>query len=84
VSSIEDSSKWLQENTWILVFYTVSSRLGRAQQEQQACSLQDATHSGLIDSKVQRKPLLQRHPTNINSSVIVSFLLLFVLLEEFE
>jgi hypothetical protein len=74
----------LQENTWILIFYTVSSRLDRAQQEQQACSLQDATHSGLIDSKVQRKPLLQRHPTNINSSVIVSFLLLFVLLEEFE
>jgi len=46
----------------------VSSGWGRVQQEQPACFLQDATHSGLNGSKVQKMPPLQRHPSKINSS----------------
>jgi len=48
----------------------VSSEWGKVQQEQPVFFLLGATHSGLNGSKVQKRPPLPKHPTNINSNHI--------------
>lgn len=43
-------------NTLLSVFYIMSSKWGKAQQEQHACFLQDVEHSSLIDRAARKMP----------------------------
>lgn len=43
-------------NTLLSVFYIMSSKWGKAQQEQHACFLQDVEHLSLIDRAARKMP----------------------------